>query len=53
MVTSRDGSGISCPRLRSASNAELHSVPKWMLWWAAEEGGRPRTPTCQTTAEGE
>ena len=43
MVTSRDGSGISSPRLSSASNAELHSVPKWMLWWAAEEAaGRVR-----------
>jgi len=53
LVTSIEGSGMTTPRSRRASNAPSHSLPKWMLWWVAPSGSLPFTPASHTAHDGE
>ncbi len=53
LVTSMDGSGMTTPCSRRASNAPSHSAPKWMLWWVAPAGIWPFTPASHTAHDGE
>ena len=52
-MTRIDGSGIRTPSWMSARNESSQSAPKWMLWWAASGGGRPRTPATHSRHDGE